>query len=905
VSWPPLSLPDPSPCEFGCSELMQSVHPSAEVRSAAEYCGQVLSANSSAITFSRALYDALAKLHNHQRRLLRDGARTLPPNDPKARGRDVLVSHDALRYVRKTLEDFEHRGIGIVPAAQQDAFIDELRARKSRMTDLSQKFEATLANDRRGLWVAYPSVTIPEQATVLPATLSGASAMALSAPLDLILQGLPTDFVKLRLRSVTPEQWAEATRTAAAVAKESGLLLPYASETAAAPATVLEISTDYPDSVPVAKYAVDRRLRAAAAMQSANRGFPENAKTLASLMSERAAYAQRIAETIGGTASPLTLDSCSWAGLSLKDMMAKTPASVRELLQQVVSIVEPAAQKESQALQSLLEQEIEALDPSQKTLPPQLQTYDVSYLLEQAMFESYNVSSQEVRSYFTYAHARRGVLTTAARLFGLRFAVVAAPSLGIQGPGSKAADREIDVCLQSDFGKALPVCDRSAVTSLDASAVEAEVSAAVEPHRWHPSVEVLDVYTDASEGDEAEDTARGEYIGRIYIDAFPRKDKYKHMAMFPVRPGLIRWRRPSSGRRELAERHRSAGLADVSEQRPEAALVCNFEPQGHMEHGDVVTLFHEFGHALHHILGGQGQRFAGFSGTATETDFVEVPSQLNEAFAWDAVVLRSFAAKQVESSASLASLIPADLVEAMSKADAVGRAIMAKRQVYLSMVSLSLHSGEVVLDPDLEGSHGRSTVDPHGSQQQTLSPPPSARCPATSAPVSLDEATQRLAKRWSPFPLIPGTHPLASFGHLVGYGSNYYSYTWSDVIVKDMLGPFETARDATKPIADAEKEAADAGTAGNSTAEAEAEERSKSMTEELKSRTGGDAVGDAAGSLLAALNPAARYKRDVLELGGRLDGADIVKGFLGREFQYNHYHQWLTEGKDAPWLDAS
>ena len=62
-----------------------------------------------------------------------------------------------------------------------------------------------------------------------------------------------------------------------------------------------------------------------------------------------------------------------------------------------------------------------------------------------------------------------------------------------------------------------------------------------------------------------------------------------------------------------------------------------------MEHGDVVTFLHEYGHLLHHIFGGQNQRWAGLSGVATEWDFVEAPSQMLENWVYDYDTLKKFA----------------------------------------------------------------------------------------------------------------------------------------------------------------------------------------------------------------------------------------------------------------------
>ncbi|MEP6797274.1 MAG: M3 family metallopeptidase, partial [Lapillicoccus sp.] len=114
---------------------------------------------------------------------------------------------------------------------------------------------------------------------------------------------------------------------------------------------------------------------------------------------------------------------------------------------------------------------------------------------------------------------------------------------------------------------------------------------------WDPDVAAYDVFLTGEEAPA---------LGRIYLDLHPRDGKYKHAAQFDLATGV-----------------RGAGDLD---QLAEGVLVCNF-PRGLMEHNDVVTLFHEFGHLVHHVLGGQG-RWVRFSGVATEWDFVEAPSQM-------------------------------------------------------------------------------------------------------------------------------------------------------------------------------------------------------------------------------------------------------------------------------------
>jgi thimet oligopeptidase len=229
----------------------------------------------------------------------------------------------------------------------------------------------------------------------------------------------------------------------------------------------------------------------------------------------------------------------------------------------------------------------------------------------------------------------------------------------------------------------------------------------VDAPAWHPDVRTIDVMR----GDDR--------LGRIHLDLHPREGKFSHAACFPIAPGV-------TGR-----------------VLPEAALLCNFS-RGLMEHDQVVTFFHEFGHLVHDILGGR-QRFARFSGVATEWDFVEAPSQLLEEWAWDAGVLASFAVN------ADGEPIPAELVARMRTADAFGRGLEVRRQLGHATVSYRLH------------------VD---------------------RPVDLQAETERIYSVTSPVQPLRGLHPYAGFGHLTGYGACYYTYQWSLVIARDLLSGF-------------------------------------------------------------------------------------------------------------------
>lgn len=280
---------------------------------------------------------------------------------------------------------------------------------------------------------------------------------------------------------------------------------------------------------------------------------------------------------------------------------------------------------------------------------------------------------------------------------------------------------------------------------------------------WHESVVAYEMKAD------------GAPVGRFYLDMHPRKDKYQHAAMFPMTVGL------------------------AGGQRAEAALVCNFpnpaEGTALMEHSQVVTFFHEFGHLVHHMLA-QRSSWANQSGINTEWDFVEAPSQLLEEWAWSPRVLERFA-KHQETGAP----IPAELVKKMRAASEFGKGVHVMRQLHLQALSFELHDR----DP---------------------------------AELDLDPFTREIAKRYSPFPHAEGTHQYASFGHLEGYSSMYYTYQWSLSLAKDIFTRFEQAGILDKTTAVA-------------------------------------------------------YRKAILEAGGSKDASRLVEDFLGRAHGLEAYRRWL------------
>ena len=239
---------------------------------------------------------------------------------------------------------------------------------------------------------------------------------------------------------------------------------------------------------------------------------------------------------------------------------------------------------------------------------------------------------------------------------------------------------------------------------------------------WHEDVRAFDVV----------EAAGGEPFARFYMDLFPRPDTFGHAAAFTLR----------SGRR----------LPDGSYQTPVSAIVANFtkpsaEAPSLLRHSEVETLFHEFGHVLHQTL--TRAAHARFSGTSTERDFVEAPSQMLEHWVWDREVLAGFTRHH-----RTGDPLPDALLDAMLGAKTLSSGVTTLRQLYFAQLDQAFHA------PGFAGDSIALTRELHD---------------VTS------------------FPYTPGTHFQSGWGHLFGYDARYYGYLWSHVFGDDMFTRFERA----------------------------------------------------------------------------------------------------------------
>ena len=250
---------------------------------------------------------------------------------------------------------------------------------------------------------------------------------------------------------------------------------------------------------------------------------------------------------------------------------------------------------------------------------------------------------------------------------------------------------------------------------------------------WHPGVEFYRI--------ERSGVAGPELVGQFYLDPAARTGKRGGAWMDDVR---ARWLRPDSG----------------TLQTPVAHLVCNFAEGVNgkpalLTHDDVITLFHEFGHGLHHMLTQVNERdVSGISGV--EWDAVELPSQFMENFCWEWEVLKHMTA-HVETGEPL----PRELFEKMLAAKNYQSGLQTLRQVEFSLFDMLLHS---LAEPATTGDAILALQRQVRDEVAVLHPPAYSRTPHT-------------------------------FSHIFagGYSAGYYSYKWAEVLSADAYAAFEEA----------------------------------------------------------------------------------------------------------------
>ena len=227
---------------------------------------------------------------------------------------------------------------------------------------------------------------------------------------------------------------------------------------------------------------------------------------------------------------------------------------------------------------------------------------------------------------------------------------------------------------------------------------------------WHPLARAYEV----------SDGATQRPLGTLFVDLYPRADKYGHAAVWPIR-----------------------NVSMLTGRQPAAALVVNFDRKG-LTIGELETLLHEFGHALHGLL--STTRYAGQGGSSVQLDFVEAPSQMLEDWVYDAKVLALF-----QTVCKACAPVPKALIERAERARHFAKGIAFARQHLFASYDLAVY--------------GRRLQDPMALW------------------AAMEAAT--------PVGHVPGSKFPAGFSHIAaGYAAGYYGYLWSLVIAEDLRTAF-------------------------------------------------------------------------------------------------------------------
>ena len=279
-----------------------------------------------------------------------------------------------------------------------------------------------------------------------------------------------------------------------------------------------------------------------------------------------------------------------------------------------------------------------------------------------------------------------------------------------------------------------------------------------ETNAWHEDVELWEVY----------DTKTNQLIAHFYLDLYPREGKFTHAAVMDVTSG------------NLITKSACSMVANFPNPNIGKAL---------MSFDEVETLFHEFGHVLHHCLG--RSKYTRLSGTNVEWDFVEAPSQIMEHWVWQTECIEKLAIHhETREKLELSTL------EKLKDSKNIGIGLHILRQIGLGLEDQLLH--------------GAGYKDPHHSL--------------------IEEA--HVIPVFYPFNEV---NHLASFGHMMGgYDAGYYGYLWAEIIGDDLFSRFE-------------KEGV------------------------LSSFVGKD------------------YRKKILSQGGSKDANNLIKDFLGRDWDYNSF----------------
>jgi thimet oligopeptidase len=303
-----------------------------------------------------------------------------------------------------------------------------------------------------------------------------------------------------------------------------------------------------------------------------------------------------------------------------------------------------------------------------------LQPWDVARLMENYKKEKFNIDDREIAEYFPMEKTLQGLFDIYQTFFDLHFK------------------------LEKNVGL------------------------------WHEDVDVIKVYRNKDK----------QFLGHIFLDLYPRANKYPHACCYSFIPGL---EYTNKAGRTISQPSASVVIANFTKSTAQKPSL--------LKHGEVTTFFHEFGHAIHAVLG--RTEMPEFSGTSVKTDFVEMPSQMLEEWMWDKDMLA-----KVSSHYKTGKPLSQETIATMIGLKKYDGGHMVLRQNQLGLYSLLCFKEGAAKDTDKLRKDIWELYAPH---------------------IRFDEST----------------HFQASFGHLMGYSAAYYGYMWSKVFALDVFSQIKKA----------------------------------------------------------------------------------------------------------------
>ncbi len=406
----------------------------------------------------------------------------------------------------------------------------------------------------------------------------------------------------------------------------------------------------------------------------------------------------------------------SYAHVSLETKMAPSPEAVTTFLERIATKSRALAEQE---YAELVKFQKEINYQNTESNPNKIYPWDKEYLSEKLRKARYDLDSNLLKPYFELKNTIQGMFHIAETLYGIKLQKV--PSFADASPGKQGVevwhpDVEVyEIRDLNNLSEKLP--DARHASSEDTELTDTSMSS---PRNEHNT---------------ADGTLR---IGYFYMDLYPRDTKRQGAWVMPL----------------VAACQRSDGTTVL----PQCALVCNLtkphpDQPSLLTHVEVVTLFHEFGHAMHHLF--SKVKLEPLSGTNVEWDFVELPSQLNENFCWEEESLKTFA-KHYQTGKN----IPDELLNKMLAARNFNEGLACMRQLEFGLFDLAIYMRET--DKDYR------------------------------APL---EILQEIVAKYGLFEVWEGTNFPCAFSHIFagGYAAGYYSYKWAEALEADAFSRFKAA----------------------------------------------------------------------------------------------------------------